>query len=539
MAVTEHRAVPQLTIAPEGDLSPEREGRGGVVPDSIGVALSGGGVRAALFSLGVLVGLVETGEHRKVSTISSVSGGSIVNAAVAQSCCYSETNADDFEKEVAKPIADGLCGKGMLFFSRAGFVALIRAIGPRMGALLGFTLATFGPSFAGVSALAGRRGGVSWVWMAVMGSAIVVTALYLSRGFLQQGLYSSFLATVPRGEHRQLRDLEKSPTTHVVVATDLVSAAPVFFSREFVYCPTFGWGIPGKTRTACAVYASAAFPVVFPVRRVPRRRFRFQNGTSAPPYPRCLKLSDGGVYNNLGTDWFDELGEQPDEEIWPFGNLQLTQNLEPVARRIVVNAGAASRRIRRVPPFLAISRTMSVLYDNTVRPRLQTMRIDHERGNLRANIVIDISESPYHLARRLAKMDIAPFPKEHQRDAAACTERASLIEQLLGRLPESYWIEFARQTSTTKTKLTRAGLEPGARMMLHGYLSTVVAMHVLHGVPFPEHLRDEGFFLDLAGRRTRKSGSDGATSEEQELPRESESGEAAADDATSAGSGAR
>ena len=313
----------------------------------------------------------------------------------------------------------------------------------------------------------------------------------------------------------------------MIVATDLVSAAPVFFSRDFVYCPPFGWGTPGKTPTACAVYASAAFPVVFPGRRLRRSRFEFQNGMSPPPYPRCLKLSDGGVYNNLGTDWFDELAQQRDKEIWPFGNLQLSRNPDPVDRRIVVNAGAASRSVRRVLPFFALRRTMSVLYDNTVRPRLQTMRIEHERGNMRANIVIDISESPYHLARRLAEVDISAFPEEQQADASTCTARAATAAQLLGRLAESYWIDFARQTSATKTALTRAGLEPGARLMLHGYLSTVVAMYVLHGVPFPDPVRDEGYFLDLAGRRVAKPNSDKATAGKQDGPSDSESEEAA------------
>jgi hypothetical protein len=36
-------------------------------------------------------------------------------------------------------------------------------------------------------------------------------------------------------------------------------------------------------------------------------------------------------------------------------------------------------------------------------------------------------------------------------------------------------------------------------MMLHGYLSAVVVTHVLLGAPLPE-LKDEGYFLELAGR---------------------------------------
>jgi hypothetical protein len=50
---------------------------------ALGLALSGGGVRAALFSLGVVIGLIETGCHRRVRCVASVSGGSILNAALA------------------------------------------------------------------------------------------------------------------------------------------------------------------------------------------------------------------------------------------------------------------------------------------------------------------------------------------------------------------------------------------------------------------------------------------------------------------------
>ena len=46
----------------------------------IGLALSGGGFRAALFHVGVLARLAEIGILRRVEVISSVSGGSIIGA---------------------------------------------------------------------------------------------------------------------------------------------------------------------------------------------------------------------------------------------------------------------------------------------------------------------------------------------------------------------------------------------------------------------------------------------------------------------------
>lgn len=506
MTVDEMRT-PTGSVAPD-DATGESFSAGGL--DSVGVALSGGGIRAALFSLGVLVGLVETGENRRVTNISSVSGGSIVNAAVAQTCEFASIETTTQFESVAKPIAETLCRRGVFVFSRSALLAFAHFVGPRLGGVVVVGLFAYG----GIAGILQERqlDGLPWGWIVAGLVVIVVGTLFLSRGAAQEALYASVLGGLDGGKaFGHLDKLRESTCTHVLVATDLVSAAPVFFSRQFVCCPPFGWGTAEGTRTASAVYASAAFPAVFPAKRFRRQRFEFQNGSASPPFPRLLKLNDGGVYNNLGTDWFDVLESQETAEIWRFGNLQPPPALTPVARRIVVNAGAASRRLRRVPPFLAISRTMSVLYDNTVRPRLQSMR-ELATDDLTAPVVIDISESPYNIARRHADVDVNKFA-EHQRDnAGECKKRADLLAHHLERKGETFWIEFARQTSGTPTKLTRAGLESGARMIFHGYLSTLVVMHILHGVELtPEQMKDEGYFLDLAGRRKHTTGPSGST----------------------------
>ena len=51
---------------------------------SVAVALSGGGDRAAIFGLGVLLYLVDAAKNREVTSISSVSGGSITKGIVGQ-----------------------------------------------------------------------------------------------------------------------------------------------------------------------------------------------------------------------------------------------------------------------------------------------------------------------------------------------------------------------------------------------------------------------------------------------------------------------
>jgi len=62
----------------------------------IGVALSGGGHRAALFGLGVLLYLADAGKNGEVSSIASVSGGSLANGYVGQSTEYQSVSATEF-----------------------------------------------------------------------------------------------------------------------------------------------------------------------------------------------------------------------------------------------------------------------------------------------------------------------------------------------------------------------------------------------------------------------------------------------------------
>jgi NTE family protein len=75
------------------------------IPNSIGLALSGGGFRATLFHLGALRRLHEFGILQKVTTISSVSSGSIFNGFLASRLPGPlSTGVKNFKDEVANPV---------------------------------------------------------------------------------------------------------------------------------------------------------------------------------------------------------------------------------------------------------------------------------------------------------------------------------------------------------------------------------------------------------------------------------------------------
>jgi NTE family protein len=75
------------------------------IPNSIGLSLSGGGFRATLFHLGALRRLQELGMVPRLTTISSVSGGSILNGFLASRLSQPlSSGIADFGKDVSAPI---------------------------------------------------------------------------------------------------------------------------------------------------------------------------------------------------------------------------------------------------------------------------------------------------------------------------------------------------------------------------------------------------------------------------------------------------
>src|SRR5437879_2305211 len=79
----------------------------------IGLALSGGGFRAALFHLGAMRRLNELNILSRLTTISSVSGGSIFSAFLATRLNWPLTRPEDqWEEIVAKPFRS-LCRRNI------------------------------------------------------------------------------------------------------------------------------------------------------------------------------------------------------------------------------------------------------------------------------------------------------------------------------------------------------------------------------------------------------------------------------------------
>src|SRR5690242_19599408 len=78
----------------------------------VGVALSGGGHRASLFGLGVLLYLGDARKLPELTSIASVSGGSLTNGYVAQTLDMTTVIDGGAFEEAVKPFARQLAQRG-------------------------------------------------------------------------------------------------------------------------------------------------------------------------------------------------------------------------------------------------------------------------------------------------------------------------------------------------------------------------------------------------------------------------------------------
>ena len=82
---------------------------------SLAISLSGGGHRATLFTLGVLMYLADAKANERVTSIASASGGSLTNGFVGQMLDFKSTDGDDFRRLVARPLATQIAKSGAFF----------------------------------------------------------------------------------------------------------------------------------------------------------------------------------------------------------------------------------------------------------------------------------------------------------------------------------------------------------------------------------------------------------------------------------------
>jgi NTE family protein len=291
--------------------------------DKIGLALSGGGYRAAAFHLGTLTKLNEMGILPNVDVISTISGGSIAGA-------YYLLNMASF--------AD---------FARRFRLALQKSTVSRIVLSPRFMAISF--SYIGIGCTLGylvSRGSISVAWMLLIFfliSILIITFLHniVSLTSIKAKVYEKLFF----GKSK-LIDLPNSPSA-AINATNLDTGTLWTFSKDRMGDSSYEYRRDGQEKIefkvddfplARAVATSTAVPFPFDPVRIGKKYF-VKKADAKRVSPRLL---DGGIYDNQGIQKLtqSESGYRCDIVICsdgsaPFGRSFRGINPLPILNRVV------------------------------------------------------------------------------------------------------------------------------------------------------------------------------------------------------------
>lgn len=384
-----------------------------------------------------------------------MSGGSITNAYVGLRTDLFLAGSGDFRTDI-RPLARAVSVRGTLWRSPLTYAYLLALVTPlALATILCFPLEGLWPFVAWVVALAAAG------WLA------------RQRGWVAAKAFDRALF-----RREPLSRLNPS-LDHVICACDLQAAENVYFSGRFAYSYRLGWGVPGDLLLARAVQASAALPGAFAPTVLPLGRHRFGRA-GATGAPRRLVLTDGGVYDNMGTQWSLNLASRVREGAAPQPPPHLVDEV------VVVNASAGADVKERgsvtVPVLGELTSLLAVkdvLYDQTtaVRRRLLNARYVATRAG--------VTDPDVALRGGTVQIDASPYdlPEAFARGSDDLARRARAALAALTPAARQAWSDDAEANSRVKTTLSKIPADRAARLMRHAYVLTMVNMHVLHDYP--------------------------------------------------------
>jgi hypothetical protein len=513
----------------------------------LGVALSGGGHRAACWGAGAVLGLVDAGATGGVASVSSVSGGSIANGVLARGGDLRAAGRGDVEAWLAPGLRqwahDGLFFPGLrtdawvgttiglvvlavggLLAALAASVAAARSLDaggvatatlvvaavlvvavvaalkilPAMvikanavvGALLALPL-----TYAAVTAASDTALWLLVVWPVALGLFAVAAKRFGGRS---DAAVDGLAGTICPG---LLGDLADRPVHHVFCTTNLRTGNNLYLTNRLT------WGFPGifgpaGTNTlAGAVQASACLPGAFLARTT--------NVLGGDPAGEVV-VSDGGVYDNMADQWewgFPNRLKYAADEV-P-GGPELLSAAQPSAAThlVVVNAsrGMEGTSAKVVKPGLkgeiaSALGAKDVLYDVSTATRRRLLvemfaRARRDPGDGPGGMLVHIGTSPWGLVESFGRF------------GGELGDRARAVGELLARATDLdagtataeerkvHWDAVTQADASVATTLAPLErLEPGstARLLHHAWVLTRVSGHIFFGWGDvdPDHVDD-------------------------------------------------
>lgn len=462
----------------------------------VGVAVSGGGYRAAAWGLGVLWCLSDVGLAADVSTVSSVSGGSLTNAYDGLRRGADEPERTAFAQRLAgRP---GAFRAALLVSVVAALAAAVTArVAPAvsLGCAVVVLLAAVAGAARSGDLLFGRW--VMWLYVdtVLLAPAVAVRAWscwwvvaaalpfwLLLRGPVVGWCLGRSLQRLAGAPRALLADLSPVPE-RVILATDLHAGHHACFGRDFVYCYDFGFGAKASLRVRTAVQASANLPGAFPTRWLSTRGM----GLVGAPKRAWFALTDGGVYDNMADQWQVGYGRRVQGWAAPaFDRYRATIDRVAATRPdfvVVANASASLRwratwkaAIPVAGELLGLLQVKDVLYDNGTSVRREWLVGRFDKGNPSGTLV-HIATSPYAFADWAATR-----PELAERAAAAIAWLDGL------GLTRGEWESRMDDARRVGTQLWPVGDAPVANLVDAAYAQAAANLHVRLGVPLPAGL---------------------------------------------------
>ena len=231
----------------------------------IALALSGGGIRAMVFHLGVLKHLAERGLLESVERVSTVSGGSLLVGLMLQQNQMRWPTSEQFLTHSLPTLREALCTRSLQWG------AARRLLNP-----------------------------LNWTFL-------LSRANLLALALQQEWQVTSSLADLPEGPEWSIN------------GTTAESGKRFRFKRLDIGDYTTGYASAAHFPLASALAVSAAFPGGFGPLALKVESYEWRKrtwdappesaGPIAPAFSR-LHLYDGGVYDNLGLEPFFDAGRQ-------------------------------------------------------------------------------------------------------------------------------------------------------------------------------------------------------------------------------------
>lgn len=431
---------------------------------SIGITLSGGGFRATIFSLGVLYYLIEKGLGKRIQYVASVSGGSVTNGYVAQECNLSSVTPEHF-RELVRRMGRKVAHEG-LFRSPPVLVWLFSTT----LILLAGTGVTVWAGTVVVRALA----------MATT-LLLVASALHLRGAALSWALGWQFFRR--DGRYTKLQDLSERGVRHVIIATELSLGRPVFIESEWIHGPgmRYGYGKPGHVRLHRAVRWSCTVPLLLPPGLVRTNTLSPENAIRGESLnlPMSLSLVDGGVCNNLGTDYHD-VKSAFSFRTRPEGFYKAPEADLKISVDCSGALGETSLKFIHIPllsELLALPRNISILYQNTILPRLESgtptisiglsPKMQQFVGGGKGKSGTELVDH-FRRAREVGEYFRKHFETHHEE--------------------EEIFTDLAESSGRVPTTFGALGEESTARLLWHGYLSALAVSYSAFGIKPPDDI---------------------------------------------------